>query len=156
MSYSKVPRAKGILRQLVMIAQMILIILQVQLGAGQHVDAIDDEDNIKGLHLNFVTQPLCLVGLVLVKISIGILLLRLTTSKKFTKFIWGTIIFTSAAFLGNFRRSFRPLSVTGRTYANGSSNCNVPMPAIDTDLGHVRGWQMYASIEPQVRGFFQL
>lgn len=88
-----------------MLAQMILIILQVQLGAGQHVDAIDPEDNINGLRLNLVTQPLCLTGLVLVKISIGLLLLRLTTSKRFKHFIWGIIIFTCAAFLGNLCQS---------------------------------------------------
>lgn len=120
-----------------MLPQMVLIILQVQLGAGQHVDAIDHEDNIKGLQLNFVTQPLCLVGLVLVKISIGLLLLRLTTSKNFMRFIWGTIIFTFLAFLGNLRLSIRHFDVTSRTYADSDSDCHVPMSAIGVGLGHV-------------------
>ena len=87
---------------MVMFAQMILIILQVQMGAGRHVDDIAPEDNIEGLHLNFVTQPLCLIALALVKISIGMLLLRLTVSAKFKKFIWATIAFTGLAFIANF------------------------------------------------------
>jgi hypothetical protein len=87
---------------MVMFVQMILIILQVRLGAGKHVDDIAHGDNIEGLRLNFVTQPLCLVALALVKISIGMLLLRLTVSAKFKKFIWATIAFTGFAFVGNF------------------------------------------------------
>lgn len=84
-----------------MFAQMILIIQQVQLGAGKHVDEIAYEDNIEGLRLHFVAQPLCLIALALVKISIGMLLLRLTVSAKFKKFIWATIVFTGLAFIGN-------------------------------------------------------
>lgn len=87
--------------QMVMLIQMILIILQVRLGAGQHVHDIDPEDNIDGLRLNFVTQPLCLIALFLVKASIGLLLLRLTASAKLKRFIWAVIVFTLAAFLGN-------------------------------------------------------
>lgn len=85
-----------------MLVQMILIIVQVDLGAGRHVDALDPEDNVKGLHINFATQPLCLIGLALVKISIGLLLLRLTTSKKFIRFIWGSIILVILSFIANF------------------------------------------------------
>ena len=84
-----------------MLAQMILIILQVQLGAGKQVVDILPEDNIEGLRLNFVTQPLCLVALALVTISIGMLLLRLTVSARFKKLIWATIVFKGLAFVGS-------------------------------------------------------
>lgn len=85
-----------------MLAELVLIILQVQLGAGKHVAVIDPDDNIKGLYFNFMTQPLCLFAIALVKSSVGLLLLRLTTSKNLKRIIWATIIVTILAFMGNF------------------------------------------------------
>ena len=117
-----------------MLAQMILIILEVQLGAGQHTDAVSHENNIKGLRLNFVTQPLCLTGLVLVKISIGLLLVRFTTSRKFKNFIWGVIVFTSAAFIGNLRQSTRGFQVLIFTDPL-SSDGDAPMSPASANLG---------------------
>lgn len=91
--------------QTVMFAEMMVIIPQVQLGAGRHYQYIKPESNIvKGLHLNFVTQPLCLIGLCLTKVSVGLFLLRITPSKKFKWFLWGCIIFTILSATGNFRK----------------------------------------------------
>jgi hypothetical protein len=87
-----------------MFAEMMVIIPQVQLGAGRHYQYIKPESNItKGLHLNFVTQPLCLIGLCLTKISVGLFLLRITPSKRFRYFIWGLMVFTVLSATGNFR-----------------------------------------------------
>ncbi|KAK4182223.1 hypothetical protein QBC35DRAFT_510369 [Podospora australis] len=100
----------------VMFAEMMVIIPQVQLGAGRHVQYIQPPENVaKGLHLNFVTQPLCLIGLCLTKVSVGLFLLRLTTSKGFKRFIIGMIIFTILSATGNFLTVFfqcRPLAFT--------------------------------------------
>lgn len=89
--------------QAVIFAEMMVIIPEVQLGAGRHVQYIEPKTNIaRGLHLNFVTQPLCLIALMLTKMSVGLFLLRLTPSKRHTRVIWGIMAFTIASFIGNF------------------------------------------------------
>jgi hypothetical protein len=98
-----------------MFAEMMVIIPQVQLGAGRHKEYIEPESNIvKGLHLNFVTQPLCLIGLCLTKVSVGLFLLRITPSKKFRYFIWGCIVFTVLSATGNLRKF--TLAMSGELY----------------------------------------
>jgi len=65
------------------------------------------ENVTKGLHLNFVTQPLCLIGLCLTKVSVGFFLLRLSTSRRLRWIVIGTMIFTVLSATGNFcRRAF--------------------------------------------------
>ena len=82
---------------------MMIIIPQVQRGAGRHVQYIEPKSNIViGLHLNFITQPLCLIALCLTKVSVGLFLLRLTPSRRFRQFIIGTIVFTVLSATGNF------------------------------------------------------
>ncbi|KAK1708805.1 hypothetical protein BDP67DRAFT_410465 [Colletotrichum lupini] len=84
-------------------AEMMVIIPEVQYGAGRHIQYIEPKSNIvTGLHLNFVTQPLCLIALCLAKVSVGMFLLRITPSGKFRHVIWGIIIFTVFSALGNF------------------------------------------------------
>lgn len=82
---------------------MMIIIPEVRMGAGRHVQYIDPPSNIvTGLHLNFITQPLCLIALCLTKVSVGFFLLRLTPSPRLRQFIIGTIIFTVLSATGNF------------------------------------------------------
>ncbi|KAK3319502.1 integral membrane protein [Cercophora scortea] len=99
---------------LVVFVEMMIIIPEVGYGAGRHVEYIDPPSNItKGLHLNFATQPLCLIGLCFTKVSVGLFLLRLTTSKRFRYFIIGSIIFTVLSATGNLLTVFfqcRPLA----------------------------------------------
>lgn len=137
-----------------MLAQMVLIILQVQDGAGQHVDTIEHDDNITGLRLNFVTQPLCLIALAVVKVSIGILLTRLTTSSNFKRFIWGTIIFTILAFVGNFRRFY--LNDVRPPMLIKFSDRHATMSAPGISLGHLCQRPVYARVEFEIRSFLQL
>jgi hypothetical protein len=140
-----------------MFAQMILIILQVRLGAGKHVDDIAYDDNIEGLRLNFVTQPLCLIALALVKISIGMLLLRLTVSAKFKKFIWATIAFTGLAFVANFCKSAGgPWIYEPIPRLTSPSGCDVAMSASGIGVGQKCPRPLHASIEPQVCCILQL
>lgn len=108
--------AAGLLtfRKATMFAEYMIIIPEVQLGAGRHWQYIDPPSNItKGLHLNFVTQPLCLIGLVLTKISVGLFLLRLTPSETYIRLIWVLIVLTILSWAGNFLTVFfqcNPLS----------------------------------------------
>lgn len=103
--------------------EMMVIIPQVRLGAGRHYQYIDPPSNIsKGLHLNFVTQPLCLIALCLTKISVGLFLLRMTPSPRFRYTIWGVMIFTVLSATGNLLTVFfqcRPLAFTWDTSVPG-------------------------------------
>ena len=82
---------------------MMIIIPEVGYGAGRHVEYIDPPSNVvKGLHLNFITQPLCLIALCLTKVSVGFFLLRLTPSPKLRWIVIGTIVFTVLSATGNF------------------------------------------------------
>ncbi|POR30971.1 Uncharacterized protein TPAR_08825 [Tolypocladium paradoxum] len=100
----------------VMFVEMMIIIPEVVLGAGRHVQFIKPESNIaKGLHLNFVTQPLSIIALCLTKVSVGLFLLRINPLPKFKRVIWATIAFTVAASVaGVFTVLFqcRPLAFT--------------------------------------------
>lgn len=88
-----------------------VIIPQVQYGAGRHKEYIDPPENIvTGLHLNFVTQPLCLIALCLTKVSVGVFLLRMTPSVRYKRFVWGTIIFTVLSSIGNLCTPRTPTS----------------------------------------------
>lgn len=87
----------------VLLVEMMVIVPEVWYGAGRHVEYIQPPSHVvTGLHLNFVTQPLCLVGLCLTKVSVGLFLLRLTPSRRFRVFIWGVIVVTVLSAIGNF------------------------------------------------------
>ena len=108
-----------------------IIIPQVQLGAGRHWQYIEPPENIvKGLHLNFVTQPLCLIGLCLTKVSVGLFLLRITPSKRFQYFIWGCIVFTVLSSTGNLRkfdvRSGPSFKLTDTVTSHGHASVQAP------------------------------
>lgn len=69
-----------------------VIIPEVAHGAGRHLVYLDPpEVATTGLHLNFATQGIYLWAIGLVKISIGLFLIRFATSKGYKIFIW-TII----------------------------------------------------------------
>lgn len=91
---------------LVMLAEMVVIVPEVRYGAGRHVQYIvPASDAVVGLHLNFVTQPLCLISLCFTKVSVGLFLLRLKPSRRFVLFIRGVIVFTVLSAAGNFCES---------------------------------------------------
>ncbi|KAJ0121775.1 integral membrane family protein [Diaporthe amygdali] len=91
----------------VMLAEMVVIVPEVHYGAGRHVQYIHPSSNIvKGLHLNFVTQPLCLISLCFTKVSVGLFLLRLKPSWRFVLFIRGVIVFTVLSAAGNLLTVF--------------------------------------------------
>jgi hypothetical protein len=100
----------------VMFVEMMVIIPEVRFGAGRHIQHIQPPENIvKGLRLNFITQPLCLIGICLTKVSVGLFLLRLTTYRNFRWFITGMVVFTVLSAIGNVLTVFfqcQPLAFT--------------------------------------------
>lgn len=92
-----------------MLAEMMVIIPQVDYGAGRHYQYIKLKSNIAaGLHLNFVTQPLCLIALCLTKLSNGFFLLRMTQSPRFGYAIRDVMFFTILSSTGNLHWSIHP------------------------------------------------
>lgn len=95
-----------------MLPEMIVIVSEVDYGAGRHAEYIYPVYNIVlGLHMNFITQPLCLISLCFTKVSVGLFLLRLTPSLPFRRFIVGMIIFTILAATGNMCECWKPANV---------------------------------------------
>lgn len=139
-----------------MLVEFIVIIFEVSYGGGRHVQYIDPPSNVvTGLHLNFVTQPLCLIGLCLTKVSVGLFLLRLTPSPNFRRFIIATIIFTILSATGNFCK--------WKTYTRGhvqaltvSSDSFLPMPSPGLGLGQQCPRDLHPAVTPQVCGLLQL
>ena len=84
--------------QIIVFVELMIFIPQVQYGAGKHAAYIDPPSDIsKGLKLNFITQPLCMIAITLVKISIGLFLLRLTPTVIHRRIIQVTVALTIAA-----------------------------------------------------------
>ncbi|EED15870.1 conserved hypothetical protein [Talaromyces stipitatus ATCC 10500] len=79
-----------------------VIIPEVRNGAGRHRVYLDQEVAVTGLHLNFVTQAIYLWAIGLVKISIGLFLIRFVPNKSYKIFIWTVIammaIYTTICF----------------------------------------------------------
>lgn len=80
-----------------------LVIPEVMNGAGRHIAYLEPATAKLGLQLNFITQPLYLWAITVVKCSIALFLLRIAPTKFYRRLLWGTIIFlivyTFAAFL---------------------------------------------------------
>ncbi|KAJ1333315.1 hypothetical protein MN608_03305 [Microdochium nivale] len=79
----------------ILLVELIFIVLSVYNGAGRHMAYIDPQTNIpKGLYYNFVTQPMCLIALCLTKVSAGLFLHRLASTKMYKKIIIAITVFT--------------------------------------------------------------
>ncbi|KAF1972844.1 hypothetical protein BU23DRAFT_641757 [Bimuria novae-zelandiae CBS 107.79] len=70
-----------------------LIIREVQFGGGKHIDQISPEGMKEAFKLNFVTQPLYLISVMLVKQSIGFFLLRIAITPFYRRTIISVMVF---------------------------------------------------------------
>ncbi|KAI0377228.1 hypothetical protein F5Y04DRAFT_190433 [Hypomontagnella monticulosa] len=84
----------------VMLAAMLLslvglgiVIAEVQYGAGRHAAYLDPEVNKLGLKLNFISQPIYLWAIPLVKVSVGFFLMRISPTIYYTRIIQGVMVF---------------------------------------------------------------
>ncbi|OCK79704.1 hypothetical protein K432DRAFT_59635 [Lepidopterella palustris CBS 459.81] len=71
----------------------VLIIPEVKYGAGRHINHIPVEDFGKGLKYNFITQPIYLWAICMVKVSIGFFLLRVAATAFFRRVIISIMVF---------------------------------------------------------------
>jgi hypothetical protein len=74
----------------------------VRLGAGRHIQYIDPVDFANGYKLNFITQPLYLYAICLVKISVGFFLLRIAAQPLYRHIITGIMVFMGVYTTGCF------------------------------------------------------
>ncbi|KAI1385399.1 uncharacterized protein F4822DRAFT_432250 [Hypoxylon trugodes] len=87
----------------VMLAAMLLsltgmgiVIAQVQYGAGRHAVYLDPEVNRFGLKLNFISQPIYLWAIPMVKVSVGFFLIRISPSVYYKRILQGVMTFLIA------------------------------------------------------------
>ncbi|KAF2496333.1 hypothetical protein BU16DRAFT_609132 [Lophium mytilinum] len=69
------------------------IVPEVAYGAGKHINHIDPADFRRGLKLNFITQPIYLWAICMVKMSIGFFLLRVAATSFFRRVIISIMVF---------------------------------------------------------------
>lgn len=92
------------LAQVMSVVGLGIVIAEADYGAGRHAAYLEPARESYGLKLNFVSQLIYLIGVVLVKMSIGVFLLRLTPSTFFRRFIWGMQIFMGLYTLAAFSK----------------------------------------------------
>ncbi|KAG8676122.1 hypothetical protein FPOAC2_02205 [Fusarium poae] len=78
------------------------IIASVVYGAGQHIGDVDPAVFQKGMKLNFISQPIFLIAICVVKLSVGFALLRIASTKFYRWLICGIMIFMSIYTIGCF------------------------------------------------------
>ncbi|MCJ1363414.1 hypothetical protein MMC16_002521 [Acarospora aff. strigata] len=91
-----------------------VVIPEIRYGAGRHFAYLEPAKASIGLKLNFITQPIYLWAISVVKISIACFLLRIAPSESYRRFLWGSIIFlvvyTTACFL-TIMLQCRPMNI---------------------------------------------
>ncbi|ETN37705.1 uncharacterized protein HMPREF1541_07328 [Cyphellophora europaea CBS 101466] len=90
----------------VSIATTTVIALSVKYGAGQHIGDVEPDIFIKGMKLNFISQPLLQAGVCIVKLSVGCALLRIATKKRWRFPIIGIMIFMVCYTIGTMTTLF--------------------------------------------------
>ncbi|KAK4158659.1 hypothetical protein QBC43DRAFT_223803 [Cladorrhinum sp. PSN259] len=71
-------------------------------GAGRHMGDIPPEHISTGLKLNFISQPIFLIAICVVKLAVGSTLLRIATSAVYRRIIIGIMVFMSFYTIGCF------------------------------------------------------
>jgi len=66
-----------------------IVIMQVVYGAGRHIEHIKPNDFSNGLKLNFISQPVYLLAICSVKLSVGLFLLRIAVKAIYRRVIIG-------------------------------------------------------------------
>lgn len=75
------------------VAGQVVIIPEVHYGAGKHINYIPPASLAKGVMYNFITQPIYVCAIAIVKISIGFFLLRVAATPFFRRAIQSVMVF---------------------------------------------------------------
>ena len=71
-------------------------------GAGRHMGDIPPEHISTGLKLNFISQPVFLIAICVVKLAVGSTLLRIASSTVYRRIIIGIMVFMGFYTIGCF------------------------------------------------------
>ncbi|KAL6171274.1 hypothetical protein ACJQWK_04212 [Exserohilum turcicum] len=82
-----------ILSMMLCIAGQCVVIPQVHYGAGRHIEHIAPKSFQQAMKLNFISQPIYLLAICFVKISVGFFLLRIAVRPFFRRLIIGIMVF---------------------------------------------------------------
>ncbi|KAF2030070.1 hypothetical protein EK21DRAFT_66580 [Setomelanomma holmii] len=84
------------------VSSQCVVIPSVYYGAGKHVEYIDPVDFVKAFRLNFITQPIYLFAICLVKLSVGLFLLRIAVKPFYKRLIISIMSFMAFYTIGCF------------------------------------------------------
>jgi len=106
------------------------IVASTSYGAGRHLGDIPLENISMGMKLNFITQPIFLLAICIVKLAVGSTLLRIATEKIYKRIIIGIMSFMAFYTIGCFFVRFREMGVWGfeclLTVFDRQSSASVP------------------------------
>ncbi|KAH7069315.1 hypothetical protein FB567DRAFT_565051 [Paraphoma chrysanthemicola] len=84
------------------VAGQCVVIPQVYYGAGKHIEYIDPADFVRSFRLNFISQPIYLFAICLVKLSVGFFLLRIAVKPFYKRLIISIMAFMAFYTTGCF------------------------------------------------------
>ncbi|KAI6776248.1 hypothetical protein HG530_000193 [Fusarium avenaceum] len=93
-----------------------VIIAQVAHGAGRHIGDVDPAIYMIGMKLNFISQPIFLIAICVVKLSVGCALLRISSTKFYRTLILSIMCFMSIYTIGCFFHTLQSLSYTNSAF----------------------------------------
>ncbi|KAM0440343.1 hypothetical protein ACHAQK_005741 [Fusarium lateritium] len=79
-----------------------VIFAQVAHGAGRHIGDVDPAIYMIGMKLNFISQPIFLIAICVVKLSVGCALLRISSTKFYRTLILSIMCFMTIYTIGCF------------------------------------------------------
>ncbi|KAF5011997.1 hypothetical protein FDECE_1937 [Fusarium decemcellulare] len=79
-----------------------VIVAQVSHGAGRHVGDVDPDVYMIGMKLNFISQPIFLIAICVVKLSVGCALMRIASTKFYRVLILSIMGFMAFYTIGCF------------------------------------------------------
>ncbi|KAL7765398.1 hypothetical protein ACKLNR_003314 [Fusarium oxysporum f. sp. zingiberi] len=79
-----------------------VIFAQLAYGGGKHIGDVDPDVYMTGMKLNFISQPIFLIAICIVKLSVGCALLRIASTKFYKWLILSIMIFMSIYTIGCF------------------------------------------------------
>ncbi|KAI9163138.1 integral membrane [Paramyrothecium foliicola] len=95
-----------IMTMAISIAGAAVALASCKYGAGKHIGDIPIEDRTIGLKLNFISQPIYLIGICTVKLSVGASLLRIASTKFYRTLILSIMGFITFYTIGSLLTIF--------------------------------------------------
>jgi hypothetical protein len=96
------------------VAALGVVIAECAYGAGKHIGDVHPDVYMIGNKLNFITQPMYLIDICVVKLAVGASLLRIASTK-----FYRTLILSVMGFMAFY--------TTGCFFVSGTGNATIPL-----------------------------